>query len=86
MLTIEKCIVLCIGERLSNFDVRVGDISEGLASNSLCSHYLGTASNSEVVTIKCEEPKPEGRYVSIQLMSNGQPLVLCEVQIYGSKF
>ena len=73
--------------RLSNFDVRVGDASLGLGSNTLCAHYSGTAADNEIVTITCSTPNPIGKYVSIQLLSdNSCCLTLCEVQVYGSTY
>ena len=81
----------CLGEILSDFYVGVTDLSPHDVppyphppSYKLCLYYRGAFERRATNTIACSFPV-SGRYVVIQLLSAGNSLSLCEVEVYTGK-
>eukprot|EP00794_Sanderia_malayensis_P014222 gene14222-15705_t len=71
----------CCGERLSNFDIRVGESSQGRGElNVACKQHVGVAQGA-TGTFVCR-PRLAGRYLYILSHYNGS-LALCEVEVFG---
>ncbi len=70
------------GDRLSNFEVRVGYSSETINENDLCLLHASAVSQGATKYLSCLSPT-FGRYVSIQLLGiKNTYLTLCEVRVY----
>ena len=71
----------CCGDRLSNFNVRVGDsnIARG-EDNALCQQNIAVP-QGETSTFVCD-PALHGRYLYIQTNLQ-EVLTLCEVKVFG---
>eukprot|EP00795_Rhopilema_esculentum_P013208 gene13208-4024_t len=78
-----KCRTLgdCCGERLSNFNIRIGNSTTGMGNdNPLCAVNQGI-SQGATKTFLCR-PRIYGRHLYVQ--SNIEPeLCLCEVKVFG---
>ncbi|KAI8502507.1 hypothetical protein Bbelb_200950, partial [Branchiostoma belcheri] len=71
----------CCGERLQNFQVRVGD-SPNFQQNPSCGViYTGTPSSGERIELHCREGTV-GQYVSVQTIKTTEHLSLCEVEVF----
>ena len=71
----------CCGERLSDFNVRVGDSDIGRGGqNALCKQNLSVPLGG-TSTFTCYPPM-NGRYLYIQTNLNAA-LTLCEVEVFG---
>ncbi|XP_019626120.1 PREDICTED: uncharacterized protein LOC109471278 [Branchiostoma belcheri] len=71
----------CCGERLQNFQVRVGD-SQNFQLNQACGAiYTGTPSSGERIELHCREGTV-GQYVSVQTIKTTEHLSLCEVEVF----
>ena len=71
----------CCGERLSDFNVRVGDSHIGRGEqNALCKQNLSVPLGG-TSTFICYPPM-HGRYLYIQTNLNAA-LTLCEVEVFG---
>ena len=71
----------CCGERLSDFNVRVGDSHIGRGEqNALCKQNLSVPLGG-TSTFICY-PLLYGRYLYIQTNVE-MPLVMCEVEVFG---
>jgi len=87
----------CCGDRLSNFQVRVGDIrptSGSYKMNKACGSATNGGKNDynqfniqnpakPSMIVKCANSL--GQYVSINVPDRREQLTLCEVQVYGRK-
>ncbi|XP_035700339.1 uncharacterized protein LOC118432826 [Branchiostoma floridae] len=72
----------CCGERLRNFQVRVGP-DENLAQNDQCGEtYTARPANGATIVVYCDQPM-SGRYVSIQVMGRSENLQICEVEVFA---
>ncbi|XP_066300222.1 uncharacterized protein [Branchiostoma lanceolatum] len=72
----------CCGNRLRNFQVRIG-ANENFAQNDQCGEtYTATPRNGATVVVTCDQPM-SGRYVSIQVMGRYENLQLCEVEVFA---
>jgi hypothetical protein len=71
--------VKCAAERLSNFEIRVGNTrpTDANITNSLCAAYPGAAPPGPT-RYPCTSPI-KGRYVTVQLLGKGY-LTVCELQ------
>ncbi|XP_078665528.1 uncharacterized protein LOC144907954 [Branchiostoma floridae x Branchiostoma belcheri] len=71
------------GERLEEFQVRVGDDSD-ISKNSICgrtANQLDEPPEDRSITVDCAQPIT-GRYVSVQLINRTDYLTLCEVEVF----
>jgi hypothetical protein len=87
----------CCGDRLANFQVRVGDKKPqngNLDANRACNEKTNQGMNDynlfnlnnpalPSVTVKCHNEL--GNYVSINIPNRADYLALCEVKVYGTK-
>ncbi|XP_078580869.1 uncharacterized protein LOC144864555 [Branchiostoma floridae x Branchiostoma japonicum] len=72
----------CCGERLRNFQVRVGP-NENFAQNDQCGGtYTARPANGATIVVYCDQPM-SGRYVSIQVMGRSDNLQICEVEVFA---
>ena len=69
------------GNRLRNFDVRIGNDKQNYQNNPTCHDRVGQASDNEAVRVQCKPPLP-GRYVRVQMFGKGI-LTMCEVLVYS---
>ena len=69
------------GDRLKNFDVRIGNDKHNYQSNPTCHDRVGQARDNEAVRVQCKPPLP-GRYVRVQMFGRGI-LTMCEVLVYS---
>ena len=69
------------GDRLKNFDVRIGNDKDNYRNNPTCHDRVGQASDNEAVRVQCKPPLP-GRYVRVQMFGKGI-LTMCEVLVYS---
>ena len=69
------------GDRLKNFDVRIGSDSSNYQNNPTCHDRVGQARDNEAVRVQCKPPLP-GRYVRVQMFGRGI-LTMCEVLVYS---
>ena len=69
------------GERLKNYEVRVGNDKSDYSKNPTCFDRLGEAANNQVIVVHCRPPLP-GRYVRVQMFGKGI-LTLCEVLVFA---
>ncbi|CAB3978528.1 sushi, von Willebrand factor type A, EGF and pentraxin domain-containing 1-like [Paramuricea clavata] len=69
------------GDRLKNFDVRIGSDSSNYQNNPTCHDRVGQARDNEAVRVQCKPPLP-GRYVRVQMFGRGM-LTMCEVLVYS---
>ena len=76
-------------ERLSNFNIAVGDSFDPLNKDSFdpstftqCAHISGQLGAGETRTIQCNQPV-RGRYVSVNL-NQRNPLTICEFEVHGT--
>ncbi len=69
------------GDRLNNFDVRIGNDKHDYRNNPTCHDRVGKARDNEAVRVQCKPPLP-GRYVRVQMFSRGI-LTMCEVLVYS---
>ena len=75
------------GNRLRNFDVKVGDVGPLHYTGRhfrLIAHIRRSVGRGGTITIKPGSMPIAGRYLVVQLNHRGY-LTLCEVQVYGSK-
>ncbi|XP_077990552.1 uncharacterized protein LOC144444875 [Glandiceps talaboti] len=71
----------CCGERLLNAEVRVGNDSHILNTNTQCGRMVTNNMYKEMpIIFYCDIPT-YGRYVSVQLKNRKDFLTLCEVQV-----
>ena len=71
----------CCGDRLSNFNVRVGDSNSGRGDyNELCQQNIAVP-QGKTSTFACS-PLLRGRYLYIQTNIQ-KDLTLCEVEVFG---
>ena len=71
----------CCGERLSDFDIKIGESSEGNGDkNAMCASNVGVA-QGDTKTFKCTS-KLKGRYLYIKTNLQAA-LTLCEVKVFG---
>ncbi|XP_035698000.1 deleted in malignant brain tumors 1 protein-like [Branchiostoma floridae] len=74
----------CCGERLQNFQVRVGP-NENFAQNGQCGEtYTARPANGATIVVYCDQPM-SGRYVSIQVIGRSVNLQFCEVEVFAEK-
>ena len=72
----------CIGERLNNFEVLVGDNREN-PTGVWCAFHEDPVALSATITITCDQPVT-GQYVYIKKTGSDPILTLCEVRIFGT--
>ena len=72
----------CCSERLSNFEIRIGNsLADNGNQNPKCG---GNYSMPNLVTKNISCPAPlEGRYVNVRIPGSWTYLTLCEVEIFG---
>ena len=71
----------CCGDRLRNFNVKIGDSSSGNGDANPACAVGQSIPQGATNTFKCR-PRLLGRYLYIQ-QNVVEPLTLCEVQVYG---
>ncbi|XP_035657369.1 uncharacterized protein LOC118403040 [Branchiostoma floridae] len=72
----------CCGDRLRNFQVRVGP-NENFAQNDQCGEtYTARPANGATIVVYCDQPM-SGRYVSIQVMGRSEYLQICDVEVFA---
>ncbi|XP_064643968.1 uncharacterized protein LOC135497905 [Lineus longissimus] len=71
----------CCGDRLSNFEVRIGN-SPNLNWNPVCKYHASSVPGGKygMINIKCDSPL-SGQYISIQRRQRGI-LTVCEVNVF----
>ena len=71
----------CCGERLRDFNIRIGDSSsDNGGTNNACAINQNVP-QGQTSTFKCR-PRLLGRYLYVQ-QNLYDPLTLCEVQVFG---
>ena len=70
------------GNRLRNFDVRIGNHKQNYQNNPTCYDRVTEVPNNEAARLQCLPPLP-GRYVRVQMFGKGI-LTMCEVLVYAS--
>ena len=72
----------CCSERLSNFEIRIGNsLADNGNRNPNCGG-LYSLSSAETRNISCPAPI-KGRYVNIRILGEAKILTLCEVEVYA---
>ena len=69
------------GDRLKNFDVRIGMDKNNYRNNPTCFDRVSAVPPNEGWPIQCNPPVP-GRYVRVQMFGTGI-LTMCEVLVYS---
>lgn len=73
----------CCGDRLSNFEIRIGDyFGEESVKSAKCGNLHTINGISKVIT--CPE-NLVGKYVTIRIPGKNKILALCEVEVYGTR-
>ena len=73
------------GHRLNNFDVEVfslDPVTNPSEPATLCFHYPGDASDSEIITRDCLNGPLNGRYVRVTNGPRDEWLIICEFLVY----
>ncbi|XP_065051247.1 uncharacterized protein LOC135680930 isoform X2 [Rhopilema esculentum] len=73
----------CCGNRLRQIEIRVGNIDNNPAANTLCLFYGGAIPQGQTKELACTSPKA-GRYVYVTLRVQ-EWLTLCEVEVFALK-
>ena len=69
------------GDRLKNFDVRIGMDRDDYRNNPTCFDRVSSVPPNQAWPIQCIPPVP-GRYVRVQMFGTGI-LTMCEVLVYS---
>ena len=73
----------CCTEFINNFKITVGSNIDGVG-NAVCVADGGDVTQKRQIPNNCDPPL-QGRYIHVKLNGTNRAIVLCEIEVHGSR-